>query len=91
MTRRERTSLLTDAYPHPVTGELLETKEEFLAAIAEEERKLGETYRVLWPLRDAHAAAFPPAELPRVRDRTATQEKVARCPRCGGKLIEEEA
>ena len=59
------------------------------AALEEAEEELRALYRDrVWPLREAYAEAFPPAELPAPRHRTATQEKVARCPRCGGKLEE---
>ncbi len=75
-------------FAHPTTGEILETKEEFLAAIAEEEAALGAVYRVLWPLRESFAAAFPPAELPDQVNRTEKQERVARCPRCNQRLEE---
>jgi hypothetical protein len=77
-------------FPHPETGELLETREQFLSALRAQEEKLSEIYRTLWPLRDGYAERFEAGEMPRPRHRTATQEKVARCPRCGGRLENEE-
>ncbi len=67
------------------------TPEEVKAALEEAEAELHAAYRKVWPLREAYAETFPPAELPPRRDRTPTQEKVARCPRCGGRLETEEA
>lgn len=64
----------------------METKAEFDAAIAALEIELGLIYRALHPLRDARAEHFDPPDLPAVRYRTSTQEKVARCPRCGTKI-----
>lgn len=63
---------------------------EIKAALDEAEAELAKVYRRLWPLREAYAEAVPPAELPPPRYRTPTQEKVARCPRCGGKIPKEE-
>ena len=82
---------MPDSFMHPVTGELLSSKEEFLAAIREEEERLTVVYRTLGPLRQEMADRFPPAEMPRPRERTVTQERVMRCPRCGGRLENEEA
>lgn len=79
---------MTD-FIHPETGEVIATEEEWTAAIAALEERLSETYRVLWPLRDARAERFPRAELPPRTARTETQEKVARCPRCGTRLESE--
>ena len=62
---------------------------EIKAALEEAEAELQAVYRKLWPLREAYAETFPPAELPAPRYRTPHQEKVARCPRCGGRLEEE--
>lgn len=59
---------------------------EIKAALDEAEAELQAVYRKVWPLREAYAEAVPPAELPRPRYRSLTQEKVARCPRCGGRL-----
>lgn len=76
-------------FVHPTTGEVLETKAEFDAAVAALEIELGLIYRALHPLREARAERFEAAELPAPRYRTTTQEKVARCPRCGSKLEQE--
>lgn len=73
-------------YIHPITGEVLATEDEWRAAIRTLEERLSEVYRDLWPLREKYAERFPPAELPARRYRTDTQEKVARCPRCGTKI-----
>lgn len=59
---------------------------EIKAALDEAEAELAAVYRKLWPLREAYAQAVPPAALPSVRNRTVTQEKIARCPRCGTRL-----
>ena len=60
-------------------------KDELEAAEAE----LQAVYRKLWPLREQYAAENPPAELPPPRHRTAKQDLVARCPRCGGRVEEQ--
>ena len=73
-------------FVHPTSGEILETRAEFDAAIAELEIELGLIYRALYPLREARAERFETAKLPAPRYRTGVQEKVARCPRCGDKL-----
>lgn len=76
-------------YVHPETGEVLATEAEWKAAIGVLEERLSLIYRELWPLRDEYAERFPPAALPSRRNRTETQEKIARCPRCGGRLTNE--
>ena len=58
-------------------------------ALDEAEAELAAVYRKVWPLREAYAEAFPTADLPPRRARTEKQERVARCPRCGGRLREE--
>ncbi len=60
------------------------------AQLESTEAELAAVYRKLWPLREAYAEAFPPAELPKARSRTAKQDLVARCPRCGGRLEKDE-
>ena len=78
-------------FVHPETGEVLSTQEEWRAALDALEEQLAPIYRVRRALRDAYTERFPAPELPpRVR-RTDTQEKVARCPRCGGSLNDEGA
>ena len=52
--------------------------EEQLSAIYRQRRELTERY-----------AQDHPAQLPAPRQRTPTQERVARCPRCSGVLSEE--
>ena len=89
MIRQVRTCRLTEDFIHPETGELLATEEEWRKALNVVEERLTETYRVLWPLRDGYAERFPPAALPSRRNRTETQEKIARCPRCGTRLESE--
>ena len=74
---------MTD-FIHPETGEVLATKEEFLAALMEEEERLSPIYRTRRILREGLVERFEAAEQPAPRYRTPTQEKVSRCPRCGG-------
>jgi hypothetical protein len=76
MTRQDWTSLLTDP-------------EEIRVALEEAEAELHECYRKVWPLREAYAAAVPPAALPSRRNRTDKQALIARCPRCGSRLPDE--
>lgn len=59
-------------------------------ALEEAEAELHAAYRKVWPLREAYAEAVPPAALPSRVNRTAKQELVARCPRCGGRIESEE-
>jgi hypothetical protein len=59
--------------------------EELKAALEEAEAELAFVYRKLWPLREAYAEAVPPADLPRKVNRTAKQERISRCPRCGSR------
>ena len=73
-------------FVHPETGEVLETEAEWKAALNALEEKLAPIYRVRRTLREQYAERFPPPEQPAPRYRTPTQEKVARCPRCGGRL-----
>ena len=76
---------------HPETGREVQTHEEFLEAITWVDERLSPLYRVRTSLREEMAERYPPPELPPARSRTATQEKVARCPRCGGRLESEGA
>lgn len=62
------------------------TPAEIKVALEEAEAELAAVYRKVWPLREAYAESFPPAELPPPRERTEKQQKVARCPRCGTRL-----
>jgi hypothetical protein len=62
---------------------------EIKAALDEAEAELQAVYRKVWPLREAYAEAVPPAELPRPRHRTAKQDLVSRCPRCGNRIPED--
>ena len=73
---------------HPETGEIIETKEEFLDALHALEERLAPIYRYRAKIREQYAARFPAAEQPAPRYRTAVQEKVSRCPRCGTHLSE---
>jgi hypothetical protein len=54
--------------------------------LEEAEAELQSAYRKVWPLREAYAEVTPPAALPARRNRTAKQDLIARCPRCGGRL-----
>ena len=71
---------------HPETGEIIETHEEFLDALHALEERLAPIYRYRARIREAMSERFPPAEMPEPRYRTQAQEKVARCPRCGGRI-----
>lgn len=75
---------------HPENERALETQEDFLAAIKWVDERLAPLYRVRANLREELAERFPPPAMPSPRYRTSTQEKVARCPRCGGRLEERE-
>jgi hypothetical protein len=71
-------------YVHPETGEILATEEEWRAALTAVEEQLAPLYRLRRDLREAHADRFEAAAMPtHRRNRSETQEKVARCPRCG--------
>lgn len=70
-------------FVHPETGEVLATAEEWQAALSAVEEKLAPLYRVRRALREEYAERFEPV-LPAPRYRSQVQEKVARCPRCGG-------
>ena len=79
-------------YVHPETGEVLASEEDWRAALAAVEEQLAPVFRVRRALREAYAERFETAAMPeRRRDRTDTQEKVARCPRCSGRLESEGA
>lgn len=73
-------------FVHPETGEILQSHEEFLEALLVIENRLGALYQLRRPIREAMTERFPAPELPGPVRRTATQEKVARCPRCGTPL-----
>lgn len=76
---------------HPETGEVLETQKQYMAALAEIEERMAPLYRVRRQIRDAATEKFETADMPKQRRyRTETQEKVARCPRCGTRLALEE-
>lgn len=70
---------------HPETGEVLESLEDFRHALAEVDARLGVLYRERRKVSVGMAERFD-AELPRRRWRSETQEKVARCPRCGERI-----
>jgi hypothetical protein len=75
----------TQTFTHPETGELLATAEEWQAALRALEERLAPLFRVRRVLREAYGSRFEPV-LPAPRHRSPTQEKVARCPRCGQEL-----
>lgn len=75
-------------FPHPETGELLDSREDFENAMIVLGKRLDDVYRVLRPIRQEWAGRFEPPEQPAPRYRTPTQEKVARCPRCNRRLEE---
>lgn len=72
-------------FPHPVTGVVLETKDQFLEALNEIELRMSPWWIARRKIREAFAERFEPT-LPSPVYRTVTQEKVARCPRCGSGL-----
>jgi hypothetical protein len=79
-------------FTHPETGELLDSREEFEQAIAEYDERLRPIYRARNEIRREWAERFEnETPQPRPRYRTEKQEKVARCPRCGGRLESETA
>lgn len=78
-------------FPHPETGELLDSREDFERALAAIDERLSEIYRLRRPIRREWAVRFEPPEQPAPRYRTLTQEKLARCPRCGERLESEGA
>jgi len=77
-------------FRHPETGELLATAEQWQAALRALEERMAPDFRLRRTLREEYAARFE-SVLPTPRYRSPTQEKVARCPRCGGVLESEEA
>ncbi len=89
MTRQVIRSLLTEGFAHPETGELLSTREDFNAALADIEERMAPLYRVRRLIRENAAERFNAPEMPAPRYRTAKQDLVARCPRCGGRLEDE--
>lgn len=76
---------------HPVTGEVLSTQEEYLSALRAVEEEMQPFWKIRREIREAYAEEFEAAAQPAPRYRTTTQEKVSRCPRCGGILEREEA
>ncbi len=69
-------------FTHPESGEVLESQEAFLKSLSEIEERLAPLYRVRRAIREQYAEKYEPV-LPQARYRSQTQEKVARCPRCG--------
>lgn len=78
-------------FSHPESGEVLSSREDFEGALEELDARLSHIYRILRPIRVEWAVRFEPPKQPAPRYRTVTQEKVARCPRCGGSLESEGA
>lgn len=72
-------------FAHPETGEVLETRDDFLEALNAIELRMSPMWVVRRKIREAFAERFEPT-LPSPVYRTTTQEKVARCPRCGSRL-----
>lgn len=72
-------------FAHPETGEILSTKDEFIEAMNEIELRMSPMWITRRKIREAYAERFEPTLPDRVY-RTVTQEKVARCPRCGSGL-----
>ncbi len=68
---------------HPETGEVLEAQHDFLKALDEITERMIPLWKIRSRIREAHAERFE-APLPSDRrNRTQTQERVHRCPRCG--------
>lgn len=61
------------------------------AALSELEERMAPLFRQRRALRETIASMRTPAALPPKTRRTETQEKIARCPRCGGRLADSEA
>jgi len=79
---------VSEGFTHPETGEMLSSREELLSAMKEVDERMSPLYTLKYALRAAYLEVSKPAESPAPRYRTPTQEKVARCPRCGGRLEE---
>ncbi len=77
-------------YTHPETGEVLSTREDFNAALAAIEEKMAPMYRLRRLIRENAAERFDAPDMPRPARRTAKQDLVVRCPRCGQSYKEEE-
>ena len=76
-------------YAHPETGEVLESLDDFRAALRAAEGRLGPIYRLRDALLAAMAERFDPADMPQQRrHRTVKQEAVLNCPRCGHRTEE---
>jgi hypothetical protein len=74
-----------EPYVHPETGVLITTEQEWRAAFDELEERLKPLYRLRRQLAVEHAVRFEPT-LPERRAQSDAQQRVARCPRCGGPL-----
>lgn len=72
-------------FAHPETGELLDTKDEFIDAMNDVDLRMSPMWIVRRQLREEFASRFDPY-LPMRRNRTDKQERVASCPRCGGDI-----
>lgn len=78
------------SYAHPLTGEVLETEAEFSEAIREMEQALAPSRNAYYDLIRARSERFEAWMPMKRRHRTETQEKVTRCPRCGGRIDDAE-
>lgn len=73
------------AFIHPVSGALTEATVANLRQAEREARDaIGRLHRALEPVREGLAAV--PVALPEPTLRTETQKRIARCPRCNGRL-----
>ena len=61
---------------------------EYRRQLDELEEQLSDLYRRRRQLTAAYADDHPAVLPARVRDRSEVQQRVARCPRCGGRLSE---
>jgi hypothetical protein len=79
---------------HPLTGQVIDAKDgpALLAAVEDALEEAGRLFRLAGEIRDrakplmAHLAGTTEYELPKPRNRTAKQQKLASCPRCGDKI-----
>lgn len=71
---------------HRTTLPLPSSEADLQHALNDIEQQLGKLYRQRDPILQALAELRGPAVLPKPRNRTATQQAISRCPRCGGKL-----
>ncbi len=78
---------MTDAFVQPLTGELIEADLDSISkAVSDTYAEIDRLRQAVRPLQERRAELRGPANLPARRNRSALQEQVAACPRCGGPL-----